>query len=150
MTEVSENPQMLRYKTPELTSVVYTPIYYKDVNANYTLNDKGINVIDSDAIRQKLMNILSVIPGEEHFEPLWGSRIPYRLFEPINGRTAFLMEFDTVTAAHSFMSADIEVLHNQCSVTPMDDEDGYVIDLVYTEKRNRIVDRFRFRLITPR
>jgi phage baseplate assembly protein W len=143
-------PQQPRTGNVELRLPSSIPIRYKDVNSEYSQDTNGIIVYDETAIRQKIMNLLGVVPGEEHFEPEWGSQLPYRLFEPVNQITAHWIEFDTIGAVNTFMSSEVSLLHNECVVEMLDDEEGYEIILAYQAIRTEIVDRLRFRLMAKR
>ena len=149
MAIASSEPQLARTREKDfLRPPTPIPLRNIDVNAEFNGAEQPILVTDIRAIRQKLMNIFSVVPGEEHFEPTWGSLIPYRLFETVTQGTALNIEFDTISAAHRFMNTDIQVLHGQSSVKELDTGDGYLIELVAKPRNSRSLSSFRFRLMS--
>ena len=124
---------------------IQQPIYRKDLNGNWTQDEKRLLVMENDAIKQKIQNVLYVLVGEEPFEPTFGSLVPYRLFEGVTDRIAFLLEGDTIGAVGTFMRDEVEVNHAQCAIEALSDDEGYQITLVYREKLREPV-QWRFKL----
>ena len=148
----SAQPQQLRpISTSDLRLPLSTPVFYKDVNLDWGgLSDRAgsVTVFDHAAIQQKMSNVLGVVEGEEPFEPGFGSRLPYQLFEPVNVDTAFEIEFDTIIALRKQMPAEITVFINGTSVEPLDEElsqaEGYDVQIAYMDNSSRTVDRYSY------
>lgn len=145
--ETSEFPLLYRTKTAGSKLAKLADVYHLDVNSEFNGEDQPIRVSGKTAIQQKLSNLFSVLPGEEPFEPQWGSRLQRLLFEPVNPSTASDIEFATISAANSFMRDTIQVLHGMSSVTVSADGEGYDVILMYTDLQTRKVDRFKYRLL---
>lgn len=150
----STNPQNLRTGNRGTVAYIERPVFYKDLNADYVPSQDNLIVFDNLAVRNKIMNLLGVLVGEEHFEPTWGSDLQLRLFElgggPASDPTAFLIRGDTVDAVAKFMKSEVTLLHSQCSVTPLPARNGYDIILTYYANRTKAVDTLKFRLLLPR
>jgi hypothetical protein len=156
MSIPSVNPQQVRGQAKDhLRLPAPPPLYNLDVNSEFNGSDEDITTENIQAINRKMHNVLTVIAGEEHFEPLWGSRLPFRVFENMGigdvGRdnTAYQIEFDTIQAITSFMQADVQVLHGEAKVTPLINEDGYEVYLPYVCRKTNRLDSYRFRLVRP-
>ena len=105
-----------------------------DVNPYYQSNQDRLLLRDTDAIKQKIRNILSTPIGSEYFEPEYGSMIPYRIHDPINDGTAWILRTDTVIALQRWMGNLITVDMAKVKVallydTP--DGEGYYIFIPY-------------------
>lgn len=124
---------------------VQQPVYRKDLNANWMMDENRLLVTENTALKQKIQNVLFVLVGEEPFEPTFGSLVPYRLFEGVTNRIAFLLEGDTVGAIGTFMKTEVEVNHSQCAIEALSDDEGYQITLVYRELLKEPVE-WRFKL----
>lgn len=156
MSIVSTSPQQTRPQAKDhLRLPAPPPLYNLDVNSEFNGANEDLTVENIDAVTRKMHNVLTVIAGEEHFEPLWGSRLPYRLFEnmgagaPGRDNTAMLIEFDTIQAITSFVSADAQVLHGDARVSAMDNEDGYEVYMPFIHRKSKQLDAFRYRLVRP-
>ena len=137
---------MFRTRVRSLVAPVGTPIYHKDVNADWRIDGQPLTVLDTNATKRKIANTLIVLVGEEPFEPHYGSLITWRVFENITDRTSYLVEGDTIDALSNFMSDEITVNHQQCRVTPLYDDDGYFIQLVYQELAGGAAEGWAFNL----
>lgn len=128
---------------PSLQSVTH----YIDVNIDFDNAGDNILVVDSAAVRAKIMNVLGVILGEEPFEPTFGSLLPFRLFNPVNEDTAFRLEADVIGALMTQMASEITVYHGACRVAELPNGDGYSITVTYSPKNSRTVDTFAYRVM---
>ncbi len=109
-------------------------IYFIDINSNYRMDQKGLIIYDEDVIKNQIANILATPLGSDHFEPTYGSNLPYRIHDPVTNSTAFLLYNDTIDAISKWMRSKITVLPAQSFVRPIDndpDNDGYEIRLIY-------------------
>jgi hypothetical protein len=157
MSIVSSSPQQVRPQAKDhLRLPAPPPLYNLDVNSEFNGENESITVENIRAITRKMHNVLTVVAGEEHFEPLWGSRLPFRLFENMGAgdagtdSTAFMIEFDTIQAITSFVSLDVQVLHGDAKVTPLTNgQDGYEVYMPFVHKKSRQLDAFRYRLVRP-
>ena len=119
--------------------------YYIDINSEYSVNQKGLIVYDTDAIKNQISNILATPLGSDHFEPTFGSNLPYRLYDPITSGTAFLIYNDTIGAVSRWMGDRIAVNQALTIVRPMDndpDSEGYEIRMPYQILFNKVIAEF--------
>lgn len=109
-------------------------IRFRDIDSDYGLGIKNNSLlVDNDlAIRTQVRNLLSTPTGTEDNEPLYGSRLPYRIMETISPVNAFLIEHDTLLALNRWMRDRMRVVAGY-SVLPLDSEDGYHIELPYVK-----------------
>ena len=71
--------------------------------------------------------------------------IPYRLFDPINEMTAFLIYTDTIEAVRKWMGNSVTVFEDQAYVTPVNndpDSEGYEVVLPYLVNMNKSVGTY--------
>lgn len=129
-----------------LAELPSTKLYFIDVNPDFGSDGKDELVYENDAIKVQIRNILSTPTGSEQFEPEYGSLLPWRLFEPINARTAWQIENDTLIAVNRWMAGRIKLTRQQCYVRPLDEGigDGYYISLVYTILRTKVLAEYKF------
>lgn len=121
---MTDSSPMFRTKQPRVATVRQNPIYYKDLNANWTQDRKPLVVTETDALLQKLESVLTVLVGEEHHEPTFGTELPWLLFEGLTPRTVYRMEGATIRAVGEFMSTEISLLHSECLIEPLEEEDA--------------------------
>ncbi len=112
-------------------------VFYVDVNSGYKQNLKGLVIYDDDVVSQQVANIFATPLGSDPFEPTFGSNVPYRLFEPINDMTAFLLYADCISALIQWMQKPGRILVNTASsfVRPINndpDTEGYEVKMVYS------------------
>lgn len=122
-------------------------IFYKDLNRAFKneADIKPLLVTDLDAIQGQMVNILATTQGSEWFMPDYGSLLPYRLGEPMNIETAFLLEEDTALALNKWMGNHITVYMNGVIVTPYYEENYYDIEIPYFPKFSMVGTIFNFR-----
>lgn len=149
MSTASATPQLPRVNSPRLRPLTERVVHIRDVNMEIGQNTDPLIVGDRAAILQQIMNVLGVRPGEEQFEPTFGSFLPYRLFEEVSERTAFLIRFDTIEALRTFMTSKIVVLLPQCDIKEMADGDGYSVLLAYRDLRRGEIEREQIDLPRP-
>lgn len=131
--------------TGGLARVTKLNIYYIDVNVNYTVDQKGLIVYDTDAIKNQMSNVLATPIGSDHFEPTYGSNLPYRLYDPITAGTAFLIYSDTISALQKWMGNRILINQALAFVRPIDndpDSEGYEIRMPYQILYNKVIAEF--------
>lgn len=127
---------------PNLISVkpTRTP-QFRDINSHYgTAGDRyGLLVEDDEAIRKQMLNVLGTPLGSDDLEPSYGSRFPWRLYEPISPFTTYLLETDTVLALSRWMRGVIQLVIPGAEVIalPEDVGDGYMVSIPYLRVRDR-------------
>ena len=146
----SDFPQNTRTPTSIERRPLGTPVFYKDLNINFTPGVNDLVVYNDRAIWHKIFNVLGILVGEEHFEPSWGSDLPLRLFEPVTDRTAYLVYSDSLIAIDRFMETEVSLIYSQSSVTPLDDGEGYNVVLAFEQKKTRVVGTLNFELLRNR
>lgn len=114
-------------------------LFFIDLNNGHPEDARGDILTEERALRAQCINILSTPLGSEPFEPEYGSLLPYRLFEPINQRTAWMIENDTIIALTRWMRGRLHIPREQCFVRPIENEDGYYIQLNAQVLRSRAV-----------
>ena len=122
-------------------------IFYRDINRNF-LNEakvKPLILTDLDAIQAQMINVLVTPTGTEEFMPTYGSLLPFRLGEPMNVQTSFLLEEDTHIALDKWMKEHIIVYMNGVYVTPVYEYDYYDIEIPYRPKYSMVGTIFNFR-----
>lgn len=122
-----------------------TAIYHSDVNAEWQVDNQPLILKNVQATRAKIVNVFTVLLGEEHHASEFGSLIQLRLMEGITTRIAALIRVDTIIALREQLSDEISLLANECAVRELTENeggDGYAVDIVYAPKPNGPVDRF--------
>lgn len=127
-------------------------IYYIDINCNYLKDLKGLIIYDEDVVKVEVANILATPLRSDHFEPTFGSNIPYRLQDPISDKTSWLLTNDSIEALTFWLEERgvIRLQKNLCYVRPalnMPDMEAYEIKMVYTILKNSVVATFNSFLI---
>ena len=123
-------------------------IYYIDINVSFRYQDlQGLIVYDEDVVKRMVANILATPIGSDHFEPTFGSNIPYRLMDPISDKTSWLLYQDSIGALNTWLEERrIITLHKPaCYVRPIDnnpDLEGYEIQMTYTIIKSSVVAQF--------
>jgi phage baseplate assembly protein W len=107
-------------------------IILNDVSLEYSLTTFTPQVYGFRAINNMISNILLTVPGERHYEPLFGSILPYLLFQPMDAITAWQMETATYDALKFWMPY-ISFNAAASSIVPNYDEQLYQVVLAYTE-----------------
>lgn len=150
---ITENTEQFRLgQEPELDDgleTVYTQ--FCDINADYNGNHDNLLITDEQAISQRLFNILSVIPGEEPFEPLWGSGFQRELFELAHDagptdRTAMSLETHTLRAVALWMSREITINSGSQFIYLLPGGDGYFINMPFYINKTGAVKQFQRRI----
>lgn len=129
----------VRFRTKEPFSL--------DINPDYSLDENQLLVENEVAVKKQILNLLGTPIGTEDHLPRYGSNLPYRLYDFINDITAHLMYLDTVAALETWMSNRIRLLTPGTDIIPMDDEDGYQINLSYVIIRSRQTTQFQFEML---
>lgn len=131
--------------TGGLTRVKKLNIYYIDLNVNYTADQKGLIVYDTDAVKNQISNILATPLGSDDFEPTYGSNLPYRLYDPITASTAHLLYTDTISALKIWMGGRIIINQSAAFVRPIDndpDSEGYEVRVPYQIAFNKVIAEY--------
>lgn len=120
-----------------LTRVTKLNIYYIDINSQYKVDTKGLIVYDEDVTNMQIANIFATPIGSDDFEPTFGSNLPYRLYDPINDVTSYLMYNDTIAALTKWMQNPGRLVINLPTsyVRPINndpDNEGYEIKISYS------------------
>lgn len=118
-----------------------------DINPDYTLDTNQLLVTGEIARRKQMMNILGTPIGSEDFEPLYGSNLPYRLFEPINDINAQFITLDTIVALDTWMRGSIRILAQGTDVIPTDSEDGYLVNINFEITETRVTTAEQFEVL---
>lgn len=128
-------------------------VFYIDVNRTFQYQDqKGLIVYDDDVVKRMVGNILSTPLGSDHFEPTFGSNLPYRLQDSITDKTAWLIYIDTIQALGIWLeNQNVIALHKPaCYVRPAynnPDMEAYEIKMTYTILKTTVVSSFNSFLI---
>lgn len=127
-------------------------IYYVDLNRSYIQDLKGLIVYDEDVVKRMVANILATPLGSDDFEPTYGSNVPYRLMDPINDKTSWLLHIDTIQALTTWLEDRniISLDKSKCYVRPADNNpeiEAYEIQMVYTILKSSVVASFNSFLI---
>lgn len=151
--QASDSEEMLRHDSPpEEGFFTDSFIYYLDVNADWTGDYDDLVVKDENAIFQRIINLIAIVPGEELFEPTLGSGVQFDLFEPAHDggptdRTAMSIETHTLHAASIWMRREIRIDHSRQFVSVLPEGDGYFINMPFWMNTDRDVKRLRHRLV---
>lgn len=125
-------------------------VSFIDVNVGYTSNQDDLLVTNTLAIRQKIRNVLATPVGSEYFEPTYGSLLPYRLMDPINSTTAWLLKTDTAMAIQQWLGRLIRVDMSRVVVAPIygsPDSEGYEIVVPYSILETSEADSYQFKVL---
>jgi phage baseplate assembly protein W len=117
-----------------------SPKYYSDINSLFNLDGNPLLIYDEIAINRQISNVLGTPLGSEEFEPLFGSNLPYRIFDAITNTNAWLIRNDSIEALRRWMSGIIDINIGGSDVIPLGEEsseDGYYVYISYTIIRNR-------------
>lgn len=122
-------------------------IYYVDINTAFKRNLKGLILYDEDVVKGEIANILSTPLGSDHFEPTYGSNVPYRLMDPINNVTSWLLENDTISALNKWLQEPgvISMQLSNSYVIPINnnpDSEGYEIKFTYRVNKTKVISQF--------
>lgn len=104
-----------------------------DVNIEWKRRSNSILLYSTDATKQKILNVLNTLVGEEHFEPGWGSLLPLRLWEPSQRGLTLLLKGDIIDALRTHLRGIIYLYHGFCRVFPDPDGEGYMAIVVYDD-----------------
>lgn len=101
---------------------------YSDINR---IHSPGVNsdlLVDDQAVKSQIFNILGTIPGERVMEPTFGSRLNLMLFEPVDRITGEAIKREVFGSLETWLPR-IKVDRNLSRVAPS--EEGFIISLVY-------------------
>lgn len=103
---------------------------YIDINPRYKIKNSNITETGLEAINSSIENIIGTVPGERVFNPSFGSRVEYLLFEPINDQTAASI-FYAISDAIALWETRIDLVFDESYIIPDPEEYEYQIFLVY-------------------
>lgn len=104
---------------------------YSDFDATFAKNPVTgalARVVNDDAVKQSLRNIILAMRGEWAHHPFLGSKIYRMLFEPIDSLTASMIRDAIVSAVRYEPRAKYHLI----SVTENYSSDGYDVKIVFT------------------
>lgn len=109
-------------------------IYYYDlskIGKDFT-GKKDVAVLTNEqAVLESVVNIISTEPGDRVMNPLFGCPINQFLFEPIDEITS---SFIQKTLTDSILRFEKRLENLEVTVTPNEDENSYVVDIVFSMK----------------
>jgi phage baseplate assembly protein W len=106
--------------------------YYSDFLINFDVNPiTGVlaRSTNEDSIKQALKNLLLTNYTERFYDTLIGSRINSLLFEPFSIFTALNLKDEIQT---TIKNNEPRVIINDISVTAKEDENGYLINIIFS------------------
>lgn len=104
---------------------------YSDFDASFSKNPVTgalARVVNDDAVKQSIRNIVLAMRGEWAHHPYLGSKVYRMLFEPIDSLTASLIR-DSLTAALRY---EPRARYHLISVVENYSHDGYDVKIVFT------------------
>lgn len=149
MTEVlwiadeAEYPR--EYRKPTLRTLKHEA-YYRDVNNEWNSGSPEL-VEDTEAVQKQIANLLGTPKGTEHYEPMYGSDLPYRIMDFIDPLRAYLVETDVFYAIWLHMRDRVQIDYTRSRVTPLETEDGYLVDLTYMILRTSTLVTYKFEVV---
>ena len=78
---------------------------FKDVGMNFRLNANTKDVaavINDNAIKQSIRNLILTVPGEKPFQPSIGSRVSELLFEPLDNFTSDAVRQEVINTIQQY------------------------------------------------
>jgi phage baseplate assembly protein W len=106
-------------------------VIYLDLNEQFTQNSQQFRVENLDAVNEKILNVLSTLPGERPFEPLFGSLMKQFLFAPMSNTLIADIESEVVNALELWVPEIIVDTRN--SNISMDTLNGIIyVSVVYS------------------
>jgi phage baseplate assembly protein W len=111
-------------------------IIYSDVNLYFGINAQDIILYGDDALNNMIDNILFTVPGERHYEPTFGSMLPYLLYEPGDSITAWKMETASIDALGIWMPY-LKMILSQSNITYYADQQFYSIKIGWVDTISR-------------
>lgn len=139
------SPFPREYRTPTQRTLSYEA-YYRDINNQWA---RGVDALTEDeaAAKRQIDNLLGTPRRTEHFEPTYASDLPFRIMEPITPMMAYLIETDTFLAIWTWMRDRISLDYTRSRIVPLDEADGYLVDLrYYIIKTSRLVT-YKFEIL---
>lgn len=122
-------------------------VRFRDVNPDYTLNTHPLLTSEQISVRHQIKNVLTTPLNSEEYEPSYGSYVPFRVMDPINAKSAYLLETDVLNALTVWLRDRIVVSVNLLKAIPLDGEDGYRINIPYASLVSGAVDLFEFEVL---
>lgn len=136
-----------RLPTRTVDSLKFTKRSLKDINLGYSDSSSTLVIYGIDTINNMIENLCFTVAGEREFEPLFGTRIPYLLFDPCDETTAYLIETELWDKVPLFLPF-ITLNKQQSSVVPFINFDGYEVTVVYYWKAGGINANFYLPITT--
>lgn len=133
------------FRTPTLRTLRHDA-YYRDINNQWNVSINAI-VEDEMAVKRQIDNLLGTPIGTEFFEPTYGSNLPFRIMDPINEMTAYIIETDTFLAIWTWMRDRVTLDYSRSKIYPIEEADGYVVDLVYYVIKSSKMVTYKFEVL---
>jgi len=111
-------------------SLTFDITWLSDINTNFENSVPQTLVYAIEEINGLIINVLTTRIGEEWWEPLYGSNLPLRVFDPINDTTAWLLQHDIEDALATWVPL-ITVDRSSSKIKPYPDLKLYDIQLAY-------------------
>lgn len=107
------------------------PVYIQDINTLYSKQSSKLIVNNLNAVNNEIFNCLTTLYGELPFEPTFGSKLPFLLYEPVCDFTAWKIQNAAYDALYKWIPY-IQLNKRQSSVVPLPSGEGYTVVTAYT------------------
>jgi phage baseplate assembly protein W len=118
---------------------------YQDINGMFGVNSHDLVVTEARAINIQIRNVLLTPIGSEPFEPEFGSRVPFLLWDPLNAMTAWRLESQTYVALERWMP-HLQVVRRLTKVIANNSEMAFDFQIAWLLPSNSISDTYLVRL----
>lgn len=121
-------------------------VTYTDIDFNFRSHPRTADltrVIDSEAIRQSVFNIVQTNPGEAPFDPDFGTGTRELLFEPVSQLAAVQLRTRIQLALENF---ERRITVNNILITPLPNQYAYDIEINYSIDATLRTDNIPIRL----
>ena len=124
-----------------------TPEYFADLNSDVTKNKKPFVLLDDDALKQQIKNVLTTLRGSEEWDVNFGSNVPLFLHEPQTENTAKSLRSSILSALNNQLKNLISVNKGGIRVNPLTNERGYYVDIIYRRRDTGAKAQYKFNLV---
>jgi phage baseplate assembly protein W len=115
---------------------------YKGFSSYQFEYNKSFKLLDVELVKRDLMNHIFTRIGERVYMPLWGTRIPDLLFEPLNEDSIGIVENDLTTV----FEYDPRVELVELNVIPLYDQNAIIATALLNYIELDLQDLFELRL----
>jgi phage baseplate assembly protein W len=109
--------------------------YYVDANSNFLVNNGDLLLLNMDALKNQIDNIINTTPGDRFGdyddEPEFGSDVGKLLFDPIDDITAWKIETALYRAIGRWLGSRIQLDYSNSSVQADIKNQCYIVVLSY-------------------